>query len=130
MFKDIFIISFLQSDHYQPDIYPQVNGDMAACTQDQWFKGESPEPLLISLQDGFVATKKEFVVDKKELKDENIFEVNKQSAPKREEDVRIIFLLGNQCSLIRSLIIQLLEFLFFLYRAMLHNQPPLQHIRR
>ena len=46
---------------------------------------------MISLQDGFVATKKEFVVDKKELKDENIFEVNKQSAPKREEDVRIIF---------------------------------------
>ena len=30
---------FLQSDHYQPDIYPQVNGDMAACSQDQWFKG-------------------------------------------------------------------------------------------
>jgi len=80
-----------KSDHYQPDIYPQVMGDTAACTSDQWFKGESPDPILISLQDGFVPTKKEFVVEKKESKNENIFEVNKQSAPKREEDLRKAF---------------------------------------
>jgi len=80
-----------KSDSYQPDIYPEVAGDTAALTADQWFKGEDAEPILISLQNGFVPTKKEFIVQQKEKKEEDIFEVNKQSAPKREEDLRKAF---------------------------------------
>lgn len=80
-----------KSDCYQPDIYPSVAGDTAALTADQWFKNENADPILISLQDGFIPTKKEFTVQQVQAKDENIFEVNKQSAPKREEDLRKAF---------------------------------------
>jgi len=79
-----------KSDCFQQDIYPNVPGDSPALQAGQWFGGDNADPILISLQDGFVATRKEFnaVVNTTE---ENIFAVNLQSAPQREEDLKKSF---------------------------------------
>ena len=57
-------------------------------TAEQWLRGEDAEPILISLKDGFTATEKKFIVNVQNA-EENIFEVNMQTAPRREEDVSL-----------------------------------------
>lgn len=78
---------YLQSDSFQQDIYPQVPGDTSALTSEDWFSGKNADPILISLQDGFVATKKEFITTTQNAQEENIFAVGMKTAPQREEDV-------------------------------------------
>lgn len=83
-----YFYSFIgQSDSFQQDIYPKVPGDTSALTCEEWFSGKNADPVLISLQDGFVATKKEFITTPQNTQEENIFAVGLKTAPQREEDV-------------------------------------------
>ena len=66
-------------------------GDTSALTCEEWFSGKNADPVLISLQDGFVATKKEFITTQHQTQEENIFAVGMQTAPLREEDVSSLF---------------------------------------
>ena len=81
------LFSSFQSDTFQQDIYPKVPGDTSALKADDWFSGQNADPVLISLKDGFVATKKEFIAVNTH-QEENIFDVGLKQAPAREEDVR------------------------------------------
>lgn len=80
-----------KSDCFQQDIYPKVPGDAPSLLAEQWFGGENADPLLISLKDGFVATKKEFSVQVVNNAEENIFAVGMQTAPQREADLKKSF---------------------------------------
>lgn len=42
-----------KSELFQEDLYPDTVGDEAACTCEEWQEGKDPEPLLISLRDGY-----------------------------------------------------------------------------
>ncbi|XP_069044429.1 coronin-1A [Lepisosteus oculatus] len=54
-----------KSDLFQEDLYPDTIGPEPAVEADDWFAGKDGEPILISLKEGFVATKtKEFKVVK------------------------------------------------------------------
>lgn len=53
-----------KSDQFQADIYPDTLGDKPALTAEQWLKGKTSNPILISLEKGFQpAARKEFVPD-------------------------------------------------------------------
>jgi len=56
-------------------------------TAEQWFGGENADPNLVSMKEGFVATKKEFTAIVSNQPEENIFDVGLKTAPRREEDV-------------------------------------------
>jgi len=79
-----------KSDTFQQDIYPKVPGDTSALKADDWFSGQNADPVLISLKDGFVATKKEFIAVNTH-QEENIFDVGLKQAPAREEDLKKSF---------------------------------------
>lgn len=54
----------LQSDQFQADIYPETLGDQAALTASDWLAGKNANPLVISLEKGFLASaKREFVTE-------------------------------------------------------------------
>lgn len=56
------VISFTvprKSELFQDDLYPDTQGDVPALTAKQWMDGENAEPFLISLKDGYEATKKQ-----------------------------------------------------------------------
>lgn len=54
-----------QSDLFQEDLYPDTIGPEPSVEASDWFTGKDGKPILISLKDGFVATKtKEFRVHK------------------------------------------------------------------
>ena len=67
-------------------------GDTPALTCEEWLSGKNADPALISLQDGFVATKKQFIPTTSAPQElENIFKVGLNTAPAREEDVSLQF---------------------------------------
>ncbi|MGH0168061.1 UNVERIFIED_CONTAM: hypothetical protein FKN15_072069 [Acipenser sinensis] len=54
-----------KSDMFQEDLYPDTAGPEPSVEADDWFAGRDGELILISLKDGFVATKtREFKVNK------------------------------------------------------------------
>ncbi|KPP62234.1 coronin, actin binding protein, 2B-like [Scleropages formosus] len=54
-----------KSDLFQEDLYPDTIGPEPSAEAADWFAGKDAKPILISLKDGFVATKtKEFKVHK------------------------------------------------------------------
>ncbi|XP_066577990.1 coronin-1A [Amia ocellicauda] len=54
-----------KSDLFQEDLYPDTIGPEPSVEAADWFAGKDGEPILISLKEGFVATKtKEFKVHK------------------------------------------------------------------
>nr|XP_023677590.1 coronin-1A-like [Paramormyrops kingsleyae] len=54
-----------KSDLFQEDLYPDTIGPEPSVEASDWFAGKDGKPILISLKDGFVATKtKEFKVHK------------------------------------------------------------------
>ncbi|KAK6467861.1 coronin-1A-like [Huso huso] len=54
-----------KSDMFQEDLYPDTVGPEPSVEADDWFAGRDGELILISLKDGFVATKtREFKVNK------------------------------------------------------------------
>ncbi|KAM6957363.1 coronin-1A isoform 2-T2 [Aplochiton taeniatus] len=58
-----------KSDLFQEDLYPNTIGPEPSVEAGDWFNGKNGQPILISLKDGFVATKtKEFKVHKSLLK--------------------------------------------------------------
>ena len=74
-------------------------------TCEEWFSGKNADPVLISLQDGFVATKKEFITTQHHTQEENIFAVGMQTAPLREEDVSLLFCCSKYLSTMQELFI-------------------------
>lgn len=65
----LLFVSSLQSDLFQEDLFPDTIGPEPSVEANEWFDGKDGQPILISLKDGFVATKpKEFKVNKSLLK--------------------------------------------------------------
>ncbi|XP_066942237.1 coronin-6 isoform X2 [Macrobrachium rosenbergii] len=55
-----------KSELFQEDLYPDTPGDIPALTAEEWWEGDSRDPILISLKDGIQATQKvELKVTKK-----------------------------------------------------------------
>lgn len=55
-----------KSELFQEDLYPDTPGDIPALTAEEWWEGQSKEPILMSLKDGYQATQKtELKVTKK-----------------------------------------------------------------
>lgn len=42
-----------KSELFQEDLYPDTLGDSAGCSAEEWIEGRDPEPVLISLKDGY-----------------------------------------------------------------------------
>ena len=78
-------------------------------TCEEWFSGKNADPVLISLQDGFVATKKEFITTQHHTQEENIFAVGMQTAPLREEDVSLLFCCSKYLSTMQELFISTIQ---------------------
>lgn len=47
-----------KSELFQEDLYPDTPGDVPALTAEEWWEGQSKEPLLISLKDGYSSNQK------------------------------------------------------------------------
>uniref|UniRef100_A0A8C5PW02 Coronin n=1 Tax=Leptobrachium leishanense TaxID=445787 RepID=A0A8C5PW02_9ANUR len=59
-----------KSDLFQDDLYPDTPGLEPAIEAEEWFSGESADPLLVSLRDGYVPAKnRELKVTKKNILD-------------------------------------------------------------
>jgi len=80
-----------KSNRFQPDLYPDVPGDNPALEAAAWFAGEDKSPLKIEMKYGFTVTEKSFVIQETHVEESNIYDVNVQTAPKREEDLRKAF---------------------------------------
>ncbi|XP_013792293.2 coronin-1C-like isoform X2 [Limulus polyphemus] len=63
------ILSFTvprKSDQFQDDLYPNTMSDVPAISAEEWVDGKEAEPILVSLKEGFVPSRKqEFKVTKK-----------------------------------------------------------------
>ena len=46
-----------QSDLFQDDLYPDTAGPDPAVEAEEWWAGKNGNPILISLKNGYVATK-------------------------------------------------------------------------
>lgn len=73
--------STLQSDLFQDDLYPDTAGPEPALEAEEWFDGRDGEPLLISLKDGYIPTKKEFKVKSNILDTKNSSKNSENSGP-------------------------------------------------
>ncbi|XP_056414979.1 coronin-6 isoform X2 [Hyla sarda] len=59
-----------KSDLFQDDLYPDTPGPEPALEADEWFAGQTADPILISLRDGYVPVKnRELKVTKKNILD-------------------------------------------------------------
>ncbi|XP_043571464.1 coronin-1C isoform X2 [Chiloscyllium plagiosum] len=57
-----------KSDLYQDDLYPDTPGPEAALEAEEWFEGQTKDPILVSLKDGYVPGKnREFKVQRNRL---------------------------------------------------------------
>ncbi|KAK8743987.1 hypothetical protein OTU49_000948 [Cherax quadricarinatus] len=55
-----------KSELFQEDLYPDTPSDIPAVSAEEWWEGQSKEPILMSLKDGYQATQKtELKVTKK-----------------------------------------------------------------
>ncbi|CAG7709895.1 unnamed protein product [Allacma fusca] len=54
-----------KSELFQEDLYPDTPGDSPACTAEEWMEGKDPDPILISLKDGFQESAKKVLNVKK-----------------------------------------------------------------
>ncbi|XP_076364332.1 coronin-1C-like isoform X2 [Tachypleus tridentatus] len=55
-----------KSDQFQDDLYPNTVSDVPAISAEEWVDGKEAEPILVSLKEGFVPSRKqEFKVTKK-----------------------------------------------------------------
>jgi len=46
-----------KSDLFQDDLFPETPGEVAPMTADEWIGGKNANPILVSLEDGYVAPK-------------------------------------------------------------------------
>lgn len=75
-----------KSDLFQEDLYPDTIGPEPSVEASDWFAGKEGQPILISLKDGFVATKpKEFKVNKSLLKTSSSSGVYQQDSNEVQE---------------------------------------------
>ncbi|ESO08845.1 hypothetical protein HELRODRAFT_74052 [Helobdella robusta] len=47
-----------KSELFQDDLYPDTPGDIPALTADEWLAGKNAPPVMVSLKDGYVSTRK------------------------------------------------------------------------
>lgn len=69
-----------KSDNFQDDLFPEAPSEEPALTADQWKSGQNADPILRSLQQGFVAKEKPKVEFSPVVKEEE--------APKSEAEIR------------------------------------------
>jgi len=80
-----------KSDQFQSDIFPDTVGDKPALSADSWFGGANAQPILISLEQGFVPiARKEFVSEGTALVPSVVTATKNAGADK---DVRVVCLM-------------------------------------
>ncbi|XP_029018045.1 coronin-1C-A isoform X2 [Betta splendens] len=77
-----------KSDLFQDDLYPDTAGPDHTLESDEWFEGKNGDPILISLKNGYVPTKKsdiqvvkKNILDKTPKKTENSCSANRSASP-------------------------------------------------
>ncbi|XP_071037550.1 coronin-6 isoform X1 [Parasteatoda tepidariorum] len=86
-----------KSDLFQDDLYPDTLADIPALSADEWISGKDADPILISLKEGYVPSKKPElklsrpnILDNMPKKNSNnpVTQTNKQSVEELLEEVK------------------------------------------
>jgi len=82
-----------KSDLFQDDLFPETPGEVAPMTADEWIGGKNANPILVSLEDGYVAPKhKAMDVRKVEVKVEKELSTAEMKQKIKDLENRVAYL--------------------------------------